>query len=64
VKAQTSSLAAGSGDCSVLIGTLVTGKTVDVHVCHGSSIPNGERDQMRMEKKDGKREGWPAQSAW
>jgi hypothetical protein len=62
VKAQISSLAAGIGHCAVLTGLLVTAKTDDVHVCHGSS--KGTRDQMGMKKKDGKREGWPARSAW
>lgn len=62
VKAQSSSLTAGSGRCALLIGTLVTRKTVDVHVCHGSS--KVERDQMGMKKKDGKREDWSAQLAW
>lgn len=57
MKAQSSSLAAGIGHCAVLIGTLVTGKTVDVHVCHGSS--KGEQDQMGM-KKTGWKEGWLA----
>ena len=57
MKAQTSALAAGIGHCAVLVGTLVTEKTVDMRVCHGSS--KGERDQMGM-KKQGWKEGWPA----
>jgi len=57
VKAQTSSLAAGIGHCAVSTGLLVTTKTVDVHMYHGSS--KGEPEQMGM-KKEGWKEGWLA----